>query len=557
MNQTGKTKTIEIGEHTVKELEDILKDRLTRIIRIDLKRIEIEKWINNDNLFLDFNSKLKDFVLNTYKENKGNFLLFLRELRKKKPWIQNSKGELSEFILKQLSRKQVEFGDERHFSVLINLYNIIAAARSGKNANDGKNPIDMNYVISFIKTEQNRNTINDSINMIRNKKIAEQIRKAITDLIGEELDYLVRYSHEVHSWNSREVLREDLPFFSSKMKLFLYGQNYEYKGILSYFKDERLKKILASNAVFLQFIRYNQQLAYLEDLRNKISTSYQSGDWTQFYGFYNNIEKKTADILLNRFGNPELASEFLKDKPILHEDPNEWMKFFDKKLFDLRSDNYRHKIIAQLVRELEVVFNLRIRELTSMQKPGFSELFNSLAPLVKLEKNAATNILGVLKGSGKKTREKIQQLRYEFETLSDNCIDELYSFMMLKRRIIDNNSLPDVHELLNYAYGKSNNELKLYKLAKSSSIVKKLFAFRRLSRITAEIGANERKIIEMVARKDFLSSIKMLSDKMHNVETAYAELINFIKNKLGLFGISIVKQEKEVDYGRTGTSRAG
>jgi len=553
MDKEEKVRIIAEVEKTLQKMDDIFDNRLVLISNMDKKRIEIEDaLIKNKYVLQDSNSKLMRFIARVYNENKGDFLLFLRSLRTKMPWIQSFRNESSDTILKQLGRTQVEFGDEKHFSILIDLYNLIIKA---KLKGEKEKPVDTGFLIGFIKTEANRNAIDAAIGEIRNRKVEEQIRKAIHNLTNEELGYLLRYTSEVQSWNSKEAIKEEIQFFISRTLLFLNGQ----KGLVSYFKDERLEKMMRTNAIFLQLMNYNRQILYLEQLRAKIF-SYQTGEWNQFEEVYKNIEK-IAMVLINKFGNTGLASYLVKEKKTIGEYPERWFLDLTQKINEMRSPEYRRRIIVQFAREIEKIFILRMEELRKSQEPQISDLLNALNPLIKLEKNAAGKILDEIMDIKKKNESRLKELRNEFEILSDKCSDGLYSFIVEKNRLIDKDITDRIRNLLNNALSNSRKEQKILDFAAKTSgsnltfsSVWLLVAFDKLAKATEAISKNEQELLVMFTREDVINKIEQLSAKMRDVEMAYNILNNFITSRLiQLTLISNVKGEVNSD-GRISTA---
>lgn len=550
MNREDKAEILESAEAALREAEEVLESRLAKIIEVDKKRVGAEKiFEENPNLLLEQNSKLKEIVTGTYRENRGNPLLFVRGLRVKRAWVQNLRGETSYAVLKHLNRTPAEFGDERFFGTLIDLFMMAGEAAGERDRAEGQGAFDAERVVQFIKTESNRNGILAALQHIKNRKAAERIRKAILELTNEEMEYLVRYENQAHSWHSREVVTEDMPFFISKANLFLYGQTEDYKGLLSYFKDDRMKDLMSSNAALLQFRRYQRQLAYLAGLRNRIST-YRSGNWEQFNEFYRKI-RKTADTLADYFGNQEMASELLRKKDIIGEYPEKWEEYLNAKILELSSVAYRKRMIIEFIKGMEGIFSLRMGELRASKGSEIPNLMDSLRPLVTMEKKTASSILNEIRESGRRAGKRNQKLREDFEILSNRCVDELLGYVQEKQRLIDHGIIGGLNSMLRKALRQSNEELRLMASASATSVVERLYTFARLSRITAAIGADERDMVSMPAKKDSLGMISQLSLRMRDLEEVYAELDKFISGELGLLIIESPEPEKEaIDYGR-------
>ena len=254
---------IENLKRAVSIFEEMFGERLTELAKIDARRVSILKLMHDDKEFLvnDQDASLVRIIKETWKMSNKNFLAFLRSLRSKKIQIRIFESELASYILSELDRTETEFGGD--FSKLIDMYiNILTFPEE-------------NYIVSYIKTPPHRAELENAISKIKNKKIADVIRKAIIDLINEEMEYLVRYLDEVSSWNNKEAITEDLQFFTAKVSSFLYGRGEQYPGLFTKFKDEKLEQTIKSNPAYLQFSRYNLQLLYLRRLREKIKTYQQ------------------------------------------------------------------------------------------------------------------------------------------------------------------------------------------------------------------------------------------------------------------------------------------
>src|SRR3989338_3925061 len=198
MNREDKIRVIELGESATRELRELLEDRLTNVVRIDQKRIEIAQRINSSRPFRDLNSQLKDIVLGTYRENRGNLLLFLKSLREKKPWIQNLHGESSYKILKQMNRTCMEFGDEAYFGLLVDLFIMAGASRAESEKQNAERNGNSSLIVNFVKTRNNRDRIRVALQHLRNKEASGKIWKAVMELTNEEVEFLVKYENEAH-----------------------------------------------------------------------------------------------------------------------------------------------------------------------------------------------------------------------------------------------------------------------------------------------------------------------------------------------------------------------
>ena len=536
--------------------DKIFGEKLSKIAQIDAKRIAVAKIISNDNLFLtrDPNAQLVLLVQNTYRESKGNSLLFLKSLRAKREWIKKFEGELSEYLLSQLERTEKEFGNEESFRILIELYLVVAG-----NA-------DRDYVVGFIKTPPHQTELRNAVNRIKHLKIKKGIREIIAALTEEELTYLTRYLAEVASWHGREAITEDIEFFKRKANSFLYGQAEPYLGLLSYFKDEKLEQ-LKSNPAHLQLDRYNLMLLYLRRLRNKIS-AYKTGDWTQFEEVYNNV-KKIANTFIREFGNSEIGQELFEEKKEFREYPERWLYDMDREIAEISSPQYRKaKVIVPFIAEIERIFNLRINELRNTAKPEIAHLKEALKPLIKLEKNSSDNILKETSNFRRKMRERIKNLRNEFDALSNIAIDALYDFVNTKDRIVNQDIRQQVLFRLQNAQAFVRKE-KQYIQNSLQTIgpdlevtsndpirnIALLFSFDKAFRATAGTGYNLRSIGAIFTQRSIFRKINELNRSIETADRGYSKLNSFITEILG-FLVQPSSQVRREDYATTRTEAA-
>ena len=533
---------------------DQIFDRSIPVLHlIDARRIAISKVINNDNVFLAGgpNFVVIRLIGDTYRENKGNILLFLRNLRLKRKWIERFKGELLDYTLNQLARTETEFGSQETFKILLYIY-----AEIIKNTNKDN-------IVGFIKTPPHSAELRNALNSIRNPKIADNIRRTIFVLTNEESNYLIKYHEEISSWKSKESFTEDIPFFTHKTNSFLYGGDERYLGLLSYFRDGELEKKLKSNPAYLQLMKYYLQLLYLRRIRAKIQT-YKTGNWDQFEEIYNNI-KKIANTFVKEFGNKDIASELFEEKAEFREYPERWLYDVDKKIAEISSVQYRRtKVVFPFIMEMEIIFNLRINELTSMAKPGINELKDAIKPLIKSEKNSAESILKEASKFRKSMKSRMKNLRKEFDALSNRCIDALSDFTKAKERFNQNitkkmlllaeNALINIRKERPYIQNSLETigtDLEVTSIDPIRDIAL-LFDFSRASIQGVGASYNLRSIGRLFIDKNVLDQINELKRYVDRAETEYHELNLFIEKNLGfLVQQSKNQQYKGDDYGRS------
>lgn len=529
----------------------VFGDRLSEIAKVDAKRIAISKFIVNEEfLAKDPSLALVRFIRETWERTNHNFLFFLRALRARSAQIQTIESELSTRISAELKRteKEFKFDNEdnfnKYFNGLIDLYiNLITYPEK-------------NYIVGFIKTPPHRAELQNAIDNIKNGKVAKSIRGIVIALTNEEIDYLTKYLNEVISWNDKEVITEDIQFFTAKINSFLYGGGDQYFGLFTYFKDEKLEQTLKLNPAYLQLIKYNLQLLYLRRLRDKIST-YRSGDWKQFEEVYNNI-KKIANIFTREFGNTEIASELFAEKKEVREYPERWLSDIDNKIAQISSVQYRKtKVIIPFIKEMEKNFNLRIGELRGMTKPEIAHLKDALKPLIKLERNTAENVMKEINGFKKGLKKISEKLRKDFDEMSNRCIDALQKFTEEKVRLIHGEIIPEILESLKKAMTLTKDEGQFIQhilqtmgnslesdATNPEDGIKLLFVLNKAHRATIGINHNLLSIGSFFTRKDILRKINQLNKDFENVEKAYQELDNFILTKLGLFAKPTAEQVK-------------
>jgi len=538
-------------------LEKIFGERLSKIEASDKKRIAIAELLENDNNFKakDPNLALIQFIRDTWKST-NNFLLFLRSLRAKKTQMQIFESELSASLLRELKRTEAEFGDERDFNALIDLYiRVITFAEK-------------DYVIGYLKTPPHPIELQNAINKIKNIKIANRVREIIDSLTNEEIDYLMKYHAEVNSWNDREAITEDIQFFTAKISSFLYGRGEKYRGLFTDFKDKKLEQIIKSNPAYLQLTRYNLMILYLRrKIRDKIAT-YTTGDWTQFEEVYNNL-KKIADKFISLFGNADIPSELFNEKKEFREYPERWLQDIDKKLAEISSVQYRKtNVIFPFIREMEKIFSSRIDELKNRLKPEIVLLKDALKPLVNLEKDSATNVFRAVAQYNKKLKKKIGNLKREFDVLANSCTDAMIEYMEAKSEIIDNIFMREVgvrwKNLNIYAKNESQHSDFVEKVIGDSpenlvmdisKMFKVLFSLEKAYRAGMKISDNLNMIFQFFTRNDTLKQVRRLSISLSSAEEVYANLEKFISQKLNFLNDLGQSKERRKQDGRTTTTR--
>ena len=528
-------------------LEKVFGERLSKIEESDRRRIDIARSLEGENNFTakDPSLALIRFIRDTWDGTKHNFLLFLRSLRAKNAQVQIFESELSANLLRELKRTETEFGSEDNFNKLVDLYlNMITFPEK-------------DYIVGYIKTPPHRAELQNAINAIKNKKIADRIRETIMSLINEELDYLTKYLNEINSWKNREVITEDIQFFTSKISSFLYGRGEQYPGLFTYFKDEKLEQMVKSNPAYLQLTRYNLQLLYLRRLREKIRT-YQTGDWTQFEEIYNNV-KRIADTFVREFGNTEIATQLFVEKKEIREYPERWLRDIDDKTAEISSVQYRKtNVIYPFIKEMERIFNLRINELRSMVKPEVDELKDALKPLIKLERDSAGNIFKETTQYKKKLKARIRKLKQEFDVIENGCVDAMTDYMDAKSEIIDNFITREIgvrwKKINIYGKNESGHSNFVEKVIGDDpeGVVmdrRKLFAvlysLEKAYQAGMGVSYSLRSIAEFFSRKDVLNQIKRLSDTLGVAEKAYGDMERFISLRLNfLIGLPQSQQER-------------
>ncbi|MBI2101216.1 hypothetical protein HYT53_01270 [Candidatus Woesearchaeota archaeon] len=562
-------KNLEEAEAIFKEL---FEKRLDEVAKLDAKRIEISKAISNDKEFYakDPNLLLIGLIENTYRESKGNFLLFLRSLRMKRAWIERLQGELPQDVLKQLQRTEAEFGNRDTFRILIQLYlHIIQNA-------------DKDYIVGFMRTEPHPLELRSAISYIKNKTLANRIREAISALTKEELDYLVKYHREITLWRSKEVVTEDIPFFVLRTRIFIEGGERGYLGLFSIFKDEKLRQKLVSSPAFLRLMRHKEQAAFLMKLRNDVMSYKTDPKWEKFLKFYDDVEK-IADELRNKFGNPEvdygllgaiyshlgkkeIASELFENKSKFRQFPQKWLEYFNNLLWLVNSkENKRKHVIEPFINEMDRIFGDRIHELIVMTLPEISQLKDALTPLIKLEKNSFDKIMEETADSRKNARKRLQKLREKFDDASDRCIDALTDFAEAKYRIVNVEIMQEILLRLKNAktYAQNEGQFGRHSLQVIGDDLEKavsnpikgltlLYNFDKASRATINVSYNLRSIGNIFTRKEILAKLEELNRYMETTSRTYHKLEGLINTNLQfLFEPKSEEQSKGEEYGKS------
>lgn len=534
-------------------LDKVFGDRLSKIAEIDAKRIRISKVINTDEKILSNSPDLQLIMLiqNTYKEINGNPLLFLRSLRAKKEWINSLDSELANNLLYQLGRTEIEFGNKESFKILIDIYIILV-----------KN--DKHYIIGFLKTPPHTAEFKNSLENIKNKKIANKIKNVILALTNEELDYMIKYNEEINSWENKEAITEDVQFFSAKINSFLYGRDENYLGISFYFKDGELEQTILKNHAYLQLTRYNLQLLYLKKIAKKIE-SYKTGDWSQFNDFYGNI-KKIAGTFIREFGNENVAEWLLKGKDGIREYPQRWFQEINQKILEVSSVQYRKvNVIVPFIKEMKRIFNLRIHELTNKISPEIDDLKEALKPLIKLEKDSASNIISEIAKYRNGIKKRLEKIKKDFDAISNRCIDSLYNFYKAKTDVIDVGVKPEIKKSLANAKAFNENEKQLLQYITKTAgndleatstdpkrVINLLYGLDKANRAFMNTGYNLRSIVMMLTKEEILRKIDNLNRNLEITEKEFDNLNKFIMEKLiFLIEEEANKQQRGVDYGRS------
>lgn len=535
--------------------EQVFGNRLYELAKIDARRITISKIISDDKGFLakDPNMALIRLIRDNWESTNHNFLLFLRSLRAKKNQVQIFEGELAANLLHELKRTETEFGSEDNFNKLIALYiNVMTYPEK-------------DYIIGYLKTPPHPKELQNAINSIRNVAIGNSIRETIAALTNEELDYLIRYHNEISSWKNKEVITEDIQFFTAKINSFLYGREEQYSGLFTYFKDKKLEQMIISNPAYLQLTRYNLMILYLRrKIRDKIAT-YTTGDWTQFEEVYNNL-KKIADKFVTLFGNTDVPAELFQEKKEFREYPERWLLDIDKKSAEINSAQYRKtNVIVPFIREMEGIFNLRINELRSISKPDVDKLKDAIKPLIKLEKNSAENIIKKAVKFREKMRKKLERLRKDFDTINNRCVDALHEFIEAKVRVINKEVKPEILLRLKNAKAFIKNERQFVQhsmqvigqdleraLIDPVRGIALLYDLDKASRAAAGASYQLHSMGEIFTRKDILRKLNDLNKNLDVAEKVYRDLDRFILTELGFLVQNTSNEEvRREDYGRT------
>ncbi|MBI2654050.1 hypothetical protein HYX02_04530 [Candidatus Woesearchaeota archaeon] len=558
----GDSDIIKNLEYVANAFEEIFGKRLLFIAQVDARRKAVSDIINNDAIFMekDPNFVLIRMIEETNRQSQ-NFLTFLRNLRAKRAQIQQLESELSTFVLEQLQRTEEGFGGEDSFDIFWRLYGVIA-----------KNP-DKNYIEGFLITPPHPFEFQKALSKLKGGKFARELRKLIEGLTNQESLYLTRYLAEVSNWHNREINTEEVPFFVSKTNSFLYGGGM-YLGIYSYFKDKALLSYILKSHAILHLMRYQQELALLEKLKEDVISYHTDADWakstSRFMQFYNRINK-IADTFASRFGNPATAAKFLENKERFGEWPEKWLEFIESELSEISAPNYRRtQIIQPFVLELERIFGLRLSELRATKKPRLEELKTKLEELIRArtesENVSARSITQASENFKKEFGKRSRNLRRKFEILSNNCIDKMMDFVNAKYNLIERRIRLEIYRRLRNAHAAVKSEKKFVQhslntigqdfegnLLNPNRFIALLYDFHKLAIITSIASESLRSIGVVLSRRDVLRRIGTLNNYLLAAEKAYTQMDNFILTELGFLVENQEPNVRREEYGRATT----
>lgn len=550
---------LEIMRKYHKIIDEIFDTRVEDVARIDTKRVQVQEGLRDENKFIerDLNTQLIRLIENTYNlESKGNSVLFIRNLRRKREWIKASfKGKLAESVLHELDRTERHFGPQAAVAVLLNLYALTAAKEADKA-----------YVVGFLKTPPHPDETRNAVNTLTNKKVADNIRQAIASLTSEELEWLVRYLAQVKAWEGSESVNEDIPFFDLEIKSMLYGGR-GFRGLVSDFNDKEIEHRSTSNPAYLQLTRFPRFLMYLGRIRDKIA-GYLKDEWVGYEEVIRNA-KKIANNLKAEFGNAEIADGFLEKIQFKkgffgkgkarRQFPAELLQYFNERLAEFSSRDYRRaKVIFPFIKEMERIFSLRIEQLRSGKQTDVKGLKDALWPIVNSERYSAENILEETKRARDRIKGKIERLRAEFEYLSGNCLDASRDFFYARWQTIDlgirkqilfrlQNALAYAKRLMPYV--KHARQIADADLEVTTAIpaygISLLSNLANASQLAEGVSENARSIADIFTERSIQEKIKELNTYMEIVEREYKVLDQFMENNLK-FLISQAGQETSV-----------
>lgn len=240
-------------------------------------------------------------------------------------------------------------------------------------------------LIPYIKTHYE--DIMQKIDMMKDKDLAEKLRKIIIVLSNREVEELVKCTNDVRSWPyrlaySRPYRVEDfIDVLIERATLFIIGGRSKYDGesflgFRTHFKDEKLVQQMYATPEIKQLLTYKQEVEFFRRARNAIQISVKTESrWEGFENFYNNLRKgrNYIGMVRDRFGNERFAKLLEAFEAKKHEAGIDW----GLQMGELGNDLIKKAdelVIQPAVQALTRIFEAKIKELQLASATALADL---------------------------------------------------------------------------------------------------------------------------------------------------------------------------------------